>query len=93
MHKYHQEGLDKERRIESRTGPVEYPGGQQPSTWVPLTAPNALPVGCSHLNMDATSIIRGISNENPALDLFRYIEKAWSLYERMGDVIRKIGAR
>jgi len=46
-----------------------------------------------YLNSDATSMINGISREKPALDLFRRIEMAWSLYEMMGDRIRKRGAR
>lgn len=35
----------------------------------------------------------GMSKENPALDLFRCIESAWSLYDRMGDMIRNRGAQ
>lgn len=38
-------------------------------------------------------MISGMSREKPALDLFRYMESAWSLYERMGDRIRKRGAQ
>lgn len=38
-------------------------------------------------------MINGMSREKPALDLFRYMESAWSLYERMGDMIRKRGAQ
>lgn len=43
--------------------------------------------------MDATSIIKGMSSENPALDLFLCMAIAWSLYDKIGDRIRKIGAR
>ncbi len=45
-----------------------------------------------YLNRDATSMMSGMSREKPALDLVRYMERAWSPYERMGDRIRKIGA-
>jgi len=42
--------------------------------------------------MDATSIINGISRENPALDFVRCIEYIWSAYEVMGETMMKIGA-
>jgi len=42
--------------------------------------------------MDATSMINGMSSENPALDFARYIERAWSLYDRTGERIKKMGA-
>jgi len=45
------------------------------------------------LSRDATSMIKGVSSEKPALDLFRRIAMAWSLYERMGDRIRNDGVR
>jgi hypothetical protein len=38
-------------------------------------------------------MMSGISNEKPALDLVRYIEYAWSLYESTGERIRKAGVR
>lgn len=38
-------------------------------------------------------MINGMSREKPALDLFRCIERAWSLYEKIGDKIRKRGAQ
>lgn len=37
-------------------------------------------------------MISGISREKPVLDLFRCIDRAWSLYERMGDMTMKKGA-
>jgi hypothetical protein len=33
----------------------------------------------SNLSRDATSMMRGISREKPALVLFRYMEMIWSL--------------
>lgn len=42
--------------------------------------------------MDATSIIRGMSKEKPALDFVRYIEYPWSLYDSTGDIIKNTGA-
>lgn len=45
-----------------------------------------------YLNMDAMSIIRGMSKEKPALDLLRCMDIAWSLYDRTGDKIKKMGA-
>jgi hypothetical protein len=44
-------------------------------------------------NIDATSIISGMSSENPALVLFRCMESIWSPYEVMGDRMMKRGAR
>lgn len=38
-------------------------------------------------------MISGMSREKPALDLFLYIDSAWSLYERIGDKIKKRGAQ
>jgi hypothetical protein len=47
----------------------------------------------AHLRREATSMIRGMSREKPALDLFRRMDRAWSLYEKTGDMMRNIGAR
>lgn len=96
--------MDQQRAIESCTGVVEYPVKSHSSAQVRIQSrPAAFSegpggggwVGCvsPHLKKEATSIISGMSKEKPALDLFRCIEKAWSLYERMGDMIRKIGAQ
>lgn len=38
-------------------------------------------------------MISGMSKEKPALDLFRYMDSAWSLYDRIGDRIKKRGAQ
>jgi hypothetical protein len=46
----------------------------------------------THLKVDATNIINGISSENPALDFVRCIEYVWSAYEVMGEIMMKIGA-
>lgn len=48
--------------------------------------------GRSYRNTDATSIINGMSSENPALLLFRWIECIWSPYEVMGDRMMNRGA-
>jgi hypothetical protein len=47
----------------------------------------------ANLSSDATSMIRGMSREKPALDLVRCIEYAWSLYESTGDKMRNAGVR
>jgi len=47
----------------------------------------------AHLHNDATSMMSGISSEKPALDRFRCIEKAWSLYESIGDMTRNAGVK
>jgi hypothetical protein len=46
----------------------------------------------SYLSRDATSIIRGISSENPALDFVRCIAYVWSAYEVIGETIINKGA-
>lgn len=38
-------------------------------------------------------MMSGMSREKPALDLFRYMDSAWSLYDRIGDRIKKRGAQ
>jgi hypothetical protein len=38
-------------------------------------------------------MMSGMSNEKPALDLVRYIEYAWSLYESTGERTRKAGVK
>jgi hypothetical protein len=46
----------------------------------------------TYRNIDATSIINGISSENPALVLFRCIDKIWSAYEVIGERMMNRGA-
>lgn len=38
-------------------------------------------------------MMRGMSREKPALDLERWMARAWSPYERMGERAMKTGAR
>lgn len=45
----------------------------------------------SYLRIDATSMIKGISSENPAELLVRCILAIWSAYDVTGDVIRLCG--
>lgn len=42
----------------------------------------------TYLKMDATSMMRGISNENPAEFLDRWMLYIWSEYEISGDSTR-----
>lgn len=42
----------------------------------------------SHLRIDATSIMRGMSREKPSLVLDRCMELIWSAYEVIGDRTR-----
>lgn len=46
----------------------------------------------AYRRIDATSIISGISRENPALDFDLYIAAIWSAYEVIGDTIMNTGA-
>lgn len=92
LHHHHEKRLYQQRTVESGTGVVEYPAGGQSlaqdtfwRTWLG-TEP-------SHLKKEATSMINGMSREKPALDLLRCMERAWSLYERIGDIIRKRGVQ
>ena len=45
----------------------------------------------SYFRIDATSMIKGISNENPAELLVRCILAIWSAYDVTGDVMRLCG--
>jgi hypothetical protein len=51
-----------------------------------------IPVAATYLKIDATNMINGMSNENPALDFVRCIEYVWSAYEVIGEIMMKIGA-
>ena len=69
----HDERLNEQGDVESCAGVVEYPAKRATSSACSKRKrkPNR---SISHLHSDATSIINGMSSENPALDLFRCIE-------------------
>lgn len=46
----------------------------------------------TYRRIDATSIISGISRENPELDFDLYIAAIWSAYEVIGDTMINTGA-
>lgn len=46
----------------------------------------------AYLSIEATSIMRGMSNEKPALDLLLWIAIVWSAYEVIGEIIMNMGA-
>lgn len=74
LHYNHDDGLDQQGIVEVRLGPVEEPGRGEVSQ-----VPGMLVVGCrNYFKMDATSMMSGMSRENPALDLFLCIDNAWS---------------
>lgn len=76
LHYYHQEGLYEQCRVEPGARVVEYPALRQvsPESRAIASIPEA-----PYLNMDAMSMIKGMSKEKPALDLLRCIDIAWSL--------------
>lgn len=47
----------------------------------------------SYLRIEATSMIRGMSNENPAELRDRLMLKIWSAYDVTGDVMRLFAQR
>ncbi len=90
LYENHKESLDKKGRVEVRARVVEDP--VRPASVNKSTLSISLsshhtgeagrasdPADGAHLNIDATSIIKGMSRENPALDFDRYMDKAWSL--------------
>ena len=49
--------------------------------------------GCqAHFNIDATSIISGISSENPADERVLLIDQIWSPYDVTGELTMNSGA-
>lgn len=90
LHAHHDQGLYQQALVESCAGPVEDPIAQHVHVSrmrrIRRTAKGG-PAGSAtereveneaHLNRDATSMIRGMSREKPALVLLRCIETAWS---------------
>lgn len=73
LHDYHDNRLYQEGIIESRAGVVEYPASlpNQHIVQVLLLLGQA---SVSHLSIEATSMIRGMSKEKPALDFELCIE-------------------
>jgi hypothetical protein len=89
LNRNHDESLYEQRRIESRAWVVEY-SAQLKSVKVGSEVRKS--GSAAYFSIDATSIINGISSENPALDFVRCIEYIWSAYEVMGETMMKIGA-
>lgn len=59
---------------------------------VPISSTHKLSIEPgSYLRIDATSMIKGISSENPAELLVRWILAIWSAYDVTGDVMRLCG--
>ncbi len=83
----HDERLYEQRPVEFCARVVEY--SADPRQHRDLCARSK---AASYLRTDATSIINGISNEKPALDLVLCMEYVWSAYEVMGEMIMKMGA-
>jgi hypothetical protein len=49
-------------------------------------------VETTHFNIEATSIINGISSEKPADERFLFIDHIWSPYEVTGELTMNSGA-
>ena len=47
----------------------------------------------TYFSIDATSMMRGTSSENPADERFLLIDHIWSAYEVTGELTMKIGAK
>lgn len=76
LHGHHEERLHEQTYIEARAGPVV------DSAIAACQHRRGLvdeAIGGTDLSKEATSMMRGMSREKPALDLLRCIEMAWSL--------------
>lgn len=83
LYAYHYHRLDEQRRVEPRAGVIEDSArGAAQCQLGPCNLINGIQeasVGRPYLNIEATSMISGMSRENPALDLLRCIDMTWSL--------------
>lgn len=80
----HDNGLHKQRGRIVGTEPVEHPIEAVNTFPSPMTTAGVM----SYLRIDATSMINGTSNENPADVLVRCMLYIWSAYDVNGDVMR-----